>query len=146
MKITKDFFLTITYLIVLYLILTLNNLAFQWLTIKVIAPIFEWFYVLDWFWKILILVFGGISIITIFYSLLTLLGTIVNMFLGRVFPYNKVTLIGSIILCLINITILEILAWKLPKYDFWLFGLWLIIAYVIVQMNWVFIYQPKSND
>jgi hypothetical protein len=146
MKLIKESLLTITYLIVLSLILGLNNLAFGWLTLKVIAPIFDWFYVLDWFWKILILVFGGLSIIMLFYNLLTMLGAIVNMFLSKVFPYNNVTLIGSIILCVLNIISLEIFAWTLPKNDLWLFGLWLIIASIIVQINWIFIYQPENND
>ena len=146
MKIIKEIFLTITYLIILFFVLSLNNLAFEWLTLKVIAPIFEWFYKQDLFWKILILFVGGLGVISVFYTLLSMLGVVVNMFLRNVFPYNKVTSIGSIVLCLINLISLEIFAWQLPKYDFWLFGLWLIIALVIVQINWIFVYQRESND
>lgn len=146
MKIAKEILLTIAYLIVLSIILGLNNIAFGWLTTKAIIPLFEWFYKLDLFWKIIVLFFGGISIISILYNLLSFLGVMINLFFSNVFPSNKVTLIGSIILCVLNIIYLELFAWRLPKHDFWLFGLWLIIATIIIQLNWIFVYKSELNE
>ena len=146
MKLIKEIFLTVAYLIVLFVILWFNNFAFMWATLKFVVPIFNWFYELDWFWKAIILLFGGFSVVMIFYTFLNMLGIIFNEFLSKLFPHNIVTLIGSITLCLASLIKLEIFAWQLPKGDLWLFGLWLVIALVIVQINWIFIYKRTSND
>lgn len=145
MKSIKNTFLTIIYLIILSGILLLNNLAFAWVTSKIVAPIFDWFYGIHWIWKILIITFGGGGLIAIFYNILSTFGSLINYLFSSKFPNNIITQIGSIVLCLINIIYMEIQIWPLFQFKFWIFLLWLIIAGAIIQVNWIFIYRDYED-
>ena len=145
MKSLKNTALTVVYLIILSIILLLNNIAFSWITGKIVGPLFEWFLNIHWIWKIIVVIFGGGALITLFYNILTAIGGIINIFFSRMFPCNLVTQFGSVILCLINIVFMEIQFWPLLQFDFWIFILWLIIAGAIFQINWIFIYSENEN-
>lgn len=145
MKIIKEIFMTILYGIVLLLILSLINWGFGLIMKHIIVPIFAWFYDIHWFWKLVLIFFGGTVLVTFFLNIFNWLAIIFSTLLNAFFPYNKVTVIISWILVGLNIFFLEKTFWSLLIWDFWIICFWLILAFFILQVNLVFIYRDSNE-
>ncbi|MFD2938559.1 hypothetical protein [Flavobacterium notoginsengisoli] len=145
MKTIKSIFLTILYTIILIFILGILNWIMYKMIEKVVGPLFFWFYDLHWFWKLLLLFFGGSIVITIFLNIVNYLAAIISTVINIVFPYNKIMVVISSIIVIINIILLEIDFWKLLTWDFWMICLWLILTFFIVQVNIVFIFRNPNE-
>ncbi len=146
MKIIKSIFLTILYTIILIFVLGILNWIMFKMIVKVVGPLFFWFYNLHWFWKLLLVFFGGSIIITFFLSLVNSIASIISTLMKIIFPYNKIMAAISSILVLINIILLEIDFWQLLIWDFWIICLWIILAFFIVQINIVFIFRNPNEE
>lgn len=146
MKALRHFVSTIIYVLVLYLLLWLNNIGINWLLTHVIAGIFDWFYDIWIGWKILLIIFGGVSIVTFIFNLFRTIGLLINLAVSSFFVENIVVRVISYIMCIANIILLEIVFFDFFKWDFWIVCMWLMISTFIIQSNWMFIYKKIDED
>ena len=136
---------TIIYMVVLYFILWGNNLLINWLMNNSIIPLLVWFYRLSIVWKIILILIGGVTVVSLMIAVSTWVGGIVSMILSFIFIYNKPTYIISVIMVCVNIIFSEINIWHLFHFDFWIIVIWLIISLFIIEMNTVFIFRDRKE-
>jgi hypothetical protein len=134
---------TCMYVVVLFFVLWGNNLLINWALSHVITPFFDWFYKIAFFLKLFLVVFCGTIIGVIIFGVFMWLTSIIGMILSYLFIYNKAIYYISIAMCSLNISISLIDLWPMIAWDFWIIFIWLLIAYFIFQMNWVFVFKDR---
>jgi hypothetical protein len=142
-KLFRHIVSTCGYVVTLFFVLWANNLLINWALNKLILPFFGWFYSVSLLLK-LVIVFGfGTITLVILFGLFMWLTTIIGIALSNIFLYNKPTYIISILMCLTNIVISIFDMWPYLSWDFWKIIIWLLLAYFIFQMNWVFVFKDR---
>lgn len=128
--------LSALYLIVAIILIILLDFGLDWLLVNVIFSVLDWFNALSFFWKILILVFGGGSL---FWALLAMTARISTLLGGLVFnklPQNLFTMIAPFILAIANAVWYIILLWKIPEhYSFWIVCELIFLSVFIWQLS-----------
>lgn len=114
--------------VVLFIVLTLFNISLGWFVNHVILDVFEWFNDIHWGFKLLILMFGGVTIFLTITGIYELLVRLLGGLIFSLFPVNWFTIGITVILCLLNAGQLIYSFWDII--DDW--GFWIVVEFVIV--------------
>lgn len=116
----KEVFLSMVAVIVAILLLWVMDLGLFYLLNNVILDVLNWFNNINWVYKALIIILGGVSIFIILFQVITVISGLIGGFIFDKLPDNLFTKITTGILALANAGWLILKLWKLPtNYNFW---------------------------
>jgi hypothetical protein len=116
----KIAFLSAVYFIIALVLILIVDIGLYWFLQNVVFWILDWFNGLNLGFKLLI-IFVGVA--SLFWTLLSAVGTITTLLGGLIFnklPQNLFTSISSFVLAIANAIWNIIILWKIPEhYNFW---------------------------
>lgn len=147
MKRIKTVLLSIGYLITIIVLIGLTDYLLGLFYYHVLSGILNWFNGLSLFLKIILACLVGIGVlmsITYFFSFVS---TAFNAFIFYFFPYNKFTLVSSVILVVLNILLGVKVLWdSIPGLTFWTVIEFIILAGLVISINAIFIERHKMKE
>jgi hypothetical protein len=149
-SILKQTLSTILFAVGLYLTLGLFDLGIQWLINNAIFPMLNWFNRINFIFKLIVISFGGITLIYILFDLMKMTAILLRVAISKILVINKAIIVISWLLVLYNITLCLIQLWE--KYNNETFGFWhiiemVIISIFIIQINMLFVMSnPKQEN
>lgn len=132
----RNIFLSILYVIIAAILILLVNMGLGWFLNNIALPILNWFNNLNFFFKLFLLLIGGMSL---FISLLTLTSKLTTILGGLIFnklPQNYFTLITSFILAIGNAIWNIYLLWTSDiKFNFWSVCELIILSFFVLSFS-----------
>ena len=145
MNFLKSTLTTMIYTIVLIIIFELINFLFVRFVDIAFLPLFDKFSSLNWVLRFLIIFGGGIYLPVFVVGQFNWIAMMVSRFMSYIFPFNQLRKAISIVLCVLNIILLEIRYLDLLSWNFLTIFMWLILSLSIIEINSIFILRNLSN-
>ena len=154
LNIFKQTLFTVLYTVTLFFVLWGVDILIKWganiffnLGVRIFkSSLFYWFVGQNLFIKILLFLVVVSTFIRVIFSIFRFLGAMVSVILSSIFSYNSVTVWISLIMCGLNALLTLIVFWPFNHSDFWSFVSWLILAFFVIQMNWLFLLRDLNPN
>lgn len=135
----KKVLLSFAYVIVLFTMVSLTDLAFYWVFNKVLFKVINWYNELNFFFKFLLFIFA-FGIFYTFIQLLEYLLILLNAAVFYWFPSNLFTLSVSILVFISNTAYSIRELWKsMPAFNFLITMEFIILCFFLISVNYIFI-------
>ncbi|HEY8660970.1 MAG TPA: hypothetical protein VIL78_18205 [Hanamia sp.] len=136
----KEALLSALFAVLLIPFAVLLNIAIEWFINNVVLWVFDWFNGIGVFYKIFVLIIGGLSIFFLFLSIFKSIGGLLSYLVFDKLPENLFTIIFSSIVYLINVVLTIISLWKIVQhFDFWSVCEFVILSAFILSANTILI-------
>ncbi len=122
--------LSALYFIIAVLILFFLDVGLYYFMNYVVINILNWFNRLNFFWKIFIILCGGVSVFTLLLGLTQRISTLVGGLIFNHLPVNWFTLVSTFIISIGNAIICIVFLWKMPAH----FNFWVICELLILSV------------
>jgi hypothetical protein len=143
----KTALLSVCYVIVLFVALTVLNVTFAWCLNTFVLDILNWFNGLHWLVKALVLMFGGGLLFSITLGIYEFLVRIVAAYVFSFFPQNWFTLGALIIFSLLNIANLVYVLWSvIHHWDFWVVIEFIMLVGFVVTIHSAFFPSRSEQE
>ena len=135
------------YLITIILLMFLIDYLFMIFCNNVLFNIFDWFNKIPIITKLFILLIGGMLLFLSIIYLFVSISSLINGLILYLFPSNTFTFVSSIIIVILNILLCIKILWKaIPEFTFWNSIEFIIVAFIIISINWLFIARHKMKE
>ena len=135
----KKILLSFAYVLVLFVMVSLTDLAFYWLLNNVIFNILDWYNSLNFFFKFLLFIFA----FGLFYSFIQILQNLLILLNASAFywfPSNLFTLSVSILVFISNSAYCIRELWlSIPKFNFLMTLEFLLLCVFLISVNSIYI-------
>ncbi|NVN93785.1 MAG: hypothetical protein HXX18_00740 [Bacteroidetes bacterium] len=142
----KTLLLSLCYVAVLFIMVTLTDYALYWLLNNVVFNIINRYNHISVFWEIVIFVMGT----SIFFSFLDLIGTglaFINAGVFYWFPSNWFTLIISILVFISNLSYSIKILWdSIPSFTFLTTIEFIVLCLLVSSINYIFVNRHKLKE
>jgi hypothetical protein len=134
--------LSIIYPLLLIGIFYAIDLGFVWTLNHVFFDVFNWFNSLDFFWKIIVLLIGGFTLLMCGFYFFGLIGNLLASLVFMHFPTNVFTLTIGTLIAIANTVYLVIKLWQVPTH----FNLWIVLELFLLSIfAWSFAGIAKTK-
>lgn len=126
----KVAFQSALYFILTVILLLIMDLGLDWFLKNVLFRLMSWFNHLSFFWKVVLFVLGGGTLLFSFLNLVSKITTLLGGLIFNKFPRNMFNIIAPAILAIANASFFIYTIWSAQEH----FNFWIVLELILVSI------------